>query len=996
MANLVAYTSGNLGDSTTWKVTDVTTAGAAGTQQTAHSATTASTTTIVPNATAFALASGTNNIEGVMTFIAKVTSTGTITSHLLQSTTVTISIASPGVITWNNHGLTANQVVLFTTTGALPTGLTAGTNYYVVGSSITTNTFQLSTTSGGAALNTSGTQSGVQSAWVSIASVTINASDLPTDPTFVFFKYGTAISGSGTAIYRLGMQASSAGNVNFYRDATAANWCRLFRNSTTTTPVAADALYMSGEWTTGASPPYASILIGANYTYFYNAGSGAAIVLGSIDIGAGATLSFGSYSAGVVTPASSTQYQTRMAGSLNVWGNGTLNIGTSSSRIPSNSTAVLVIECSTNVLYGLIVNNGATCNIYGAQKDSWTRLDANISVGGTSATLETTNGINGNTCGTSGWLTKTVTITNITTNTCTSVGHGLRNQDCVIINGSTANGITAGTTYIIINADTDTFQLSTTFGGTAATLTNGSGLNISMAAGDDILITSSSSTSGNTSRRSITATTSTTCTFPATTVAHTGTGSYRAEITNLTRNAGVRGQSQTLQSYILVSASGVVNWDNATFACLGSATANKEGITIATTSAGSVLVNNCVIHDFIVASSTAFYFNSATPANLTFTNNTIYRADGPLFNLAVGSAATNSSVSGNLFCRRINTAGTAQVALGNPGIPFTNNAICCSAATAAVGTAALRIIGNATNYQLATHSNNYTHSNTCYNALYSNCAGTVSGLYSFVGVSSGVVIDTQSSSTSGQLKLSNCVLANGINAILITTINNTALNSELVIDTCTFSGNTVGLYLNTALVGTNPIIMYNSTFSSNTSDITIGVASSTTAIYSHNSTFSSVTTISNQSISSDGICSMNHGNVTGVHKQWTSLGIRQTDSTTYNLAAPSELLTPSTTVPSKFTSAVKYVAVASGSSITVSVYVKYSGSYTGSTPRLVLKANPSMGFNTDQYGTGSLNSSSFNALTITTPTASMDGVLEFYVDCDGAAGTVNVDDWTIS
>lgn len=83
---------------------------------------------------------------------------------LVKSSTVTISIASPGVVTWNGHQLSANDPVKFTTTGALPTGLVAGTPYYVVGASITPNDFQLSATAGGAAINTSGAQSGAHTA----------------------------------------------------------------------------------------------------------------------------------------------------------------------------------------------------------------------------------------------------------------------------------------------------------------------------------------------------------------------------------------------------------------------------------------------------------------------------------------------------------------------------------------------------------------------------------------------------------------------------------------------------------------------------------------------------------------------------------------------------------------------------------------------------------------------------------------------------------------
>lgn len=78
------------------------------------------------------------------------------------STTVTISIANPGVITWAAHGLVANQPIVLKTTGALPTGLVAGRRYYVVGASITTNTFEVAATPGGAAIATTGTQSGVQ------------------------------------------------------------------------------------------------------------------------------------------------------------------------------------------------------------------------------------------------------------------------------------------------------------------------------------------------------------------------------------------------------------------------------------------------------------------------------------------------------------------------------------------------------------------------------------------------------------------------------------------------------------------------------------------------------------------------------------------------------------------------------------------------------------------------------------------------------------------
>ncbi|MYN42746.1 hypothetical protein GTP55_25715 [Duganella sp. FT109W] len=73
-----------------------------------------------------------------------------------------ISIGSPGVVTWAAHGLVAGTPVSFTSTGLLPTGFLPDVVYYLVAPA--TNTFQLSATLGGAAINTSGSQSGVHSA----------------------------------------------------------------------------------------------------------------------------------------------------------------------------------------------------------------------------------------------------------------------------------------------------------------------------------------------------------------------------------------------------------------------------------------------------------------------------------------------------------------------------------------------------------------------------------------------------------------------------------------------------------------------------------------------------------------------------------------------------------------------------------------------------------------------------------------------------------------
>lgn len=86
---------------------------------------------------------------------------------LNSSAAATITIASPGVVTWTgSHGLSTDGLspINFTTSGALPTGLVVGTIYWTVPGTVTATTFQLATSIAnaiaGTAINTSGSQSG--------------------------------------------------------------------------------------------------------------------------------------------------------------------------------------------------------------------------------------------------------------------------------------------------------------------------------------------------------------------------------------------------------------------------------------------------------------------------------------------------------------------------------------------------------------------------------------------------------------------------------------------------------------------------------------------------------------------------------------------------------------------------------------------------------------------------------------------------------------------
>ena len=103
--------------------------------------------------------------------------------------TVTITVASPAVFTAPTS-LSDGTPITLATSGALPTGLTTGTVYYVRNAIVSggSTTFNVSTTATGSLVNTSGAGSGVQS--ISPRGVNLadfaGASDVPVVQNFVF------------------------------------------------------------------------------------------------------------------------------------------------------------------------------------------------------------------------------------------------------------------------------------------------------------------------------------------------------------------------------------------------------------------------------------------------------------------------------------------------------------------------------------------------------------------------------------------------------------------------------------------------------------------------------------------------------------------------------------------------------------------------------------------------------------------------------------------
>jgi hypothetical protein len=149
-----------------------------------------------------------------------------------------------------------------------------------------------------------------------------------------------------------------------------------------------------------------------------------------------------------------------------------------------------------------------------------------------------------------------------------------------------------------------------------------------------------------------------------------------------------------------------------------------------------------------------------------------------------------------------------------------------------------------------------------------------------------------------------------------------------------------------------------------------------------------------------GFAFTNLNKIAGNNVSYYAHGSIYLDSTIFADTSASERLVPNTTT-AKLKSASKFVALNTGDYTSVVTYVRKStlsggdsADYNGSSPRLILKRNPSMGINNDiVLATLDYYSTAFEKLNGLTPVVTDNGVLEFYVDCDGTQGWINVDSW---
>lgn len=751
---------------------------------------------------------------------------------------------------------------------------------------------------------------------VSVASLTINATDIANSNSAVaynrgwyFFKFGSNLLVAGKA-YKVGFKTSVAGTVTIYRNATAGNWARMLRTTTTKAPAAGDQLHVIGELTgAGTGNSFTVTMDNTASTSFGPTVSGGppqGITVGKR----------GTWINGIVA---STNYVFKWKGVFAVTDGGTLTIGTHTDPIPASSSVDYIMDSVANVDTGFDFGNGATVTINGDEK----------------------------------FTTTFKTLLN-----------------------------------------TDEAAAQTVLGMTSTT---------GWANGDEIVIASTSQTASQCERRTIsTVDSSTQVTVSAgLTNAHSGTSPTQAEVGNITRNIKIHGigtnapsTTTTLQGYIACAATSSVTIKYAQLYYLGSATAAKIGINVATTT-GAFNMQYCSIVDGWITTSSGVVFTGAAGSNLVFSNNVTYNINTTHVQSNNGALTT---LDNNLVMLNVAAAGIFQTSINST---VTNNTACGSF------NAGFNVTGGIT-----THSNNTGHSNNQPGLQCLQASGTITGFTSWRNGGNGGILFLNCP----ELTLINPVcFGNSTQSIGMIGTNYGAFNclvSGMVSNGDTSFATASGVRF-TAGGGGN-IIFENCDFSTvsgiktaHTNDA--AVASSLTAIQltflncklGGTNQFPNQTNMTPNSF----VSAQRLGTTAGNHKSWFVGGTLTIDTTIYNTASPSARLTP-LSASVKMVSSVRTApgsgfkkVVASGATLAASIYVRKSvvgdgAAYNGNQPRLIVRKNVAAGISADTVlATASAAAGSWEQLSGTTAAVTDDAVLEFYVDCDGTAGWVNIDDF---
>ena len=635
--------------------------------------------------------------------------------------------------------------------------------------------------------------------------------------------------------------------------------------------------------------------------------------------------------------AASTAYYLKWKGIFQVSGGGVVNVGTSGTPIPASSTATLDCDVVSNVDTGIECLSGGTWNAYGVPPTATrTRLTADVAAAGTVLTVESTTG----------WAV----------------------SDALVLANTTVN-----------NSGHEKVTILTVDSATQVTLSVG-------------------------------------CAF-----AHLGTNSERlCEVGNVTRNVKMFGVSSALAGYFTANGATAVavlhgvemyNW--------GASTSLKRGVNAATTGC-TLTMTSSVMRD--CATNSAGLVNASGTVTLSIDKNVWYII-GSFFLLSVvgfGSLTTNLgigfSAASTLTCNGTETFkdnwlnsivsfSTTILTIG----PASNTVNCTFDRTNYSG----NVLHHVGTNSIVTFADAKKYAGTLLNWKLWSAPISQAGLYfaSALGAFEDFTIEglnifgAGSTNVSfgeacyGSIKFLDCVFSNSSVGQYTSSSRGIGFNGRvgitLVLESCTFS----------AVSGVHTAFV--------TADIEFQATNADVLGILRNCSLAATTPIAGLSGGSFAtprsyMRAQKWGQTTGDHRSFFTQGHATRDTNIFNTASPSVRLVP-VSASLKLGSSVRNVQCDSGVAPVVSVYVRKSAvgdasyqsitpaNYNGNQPRLMVKRAIALGLTVDTVvDTMTAAVGTWEQLSGTLPTPTDDGAFEVYVDCDGTAGWINIDDWTVA
>jgi hypothetical protein len=250
--------------------------------------------------------------------------------------------------------------------------------------------------------------------------VTINLTDLPTagssnkEGGWAFFKFASPVTLTAGKAYNVqAKESNAAADIYLFRDATANNWSRMLRTTTTGAPAATDIMHIMEEKTGAGAATARTVTMDCTANTDHGSGTNDTPC---VTISKGGTLQF--------AYAAATNYYLKCSGDVIVYNGGTFTIGTVANPIPRNGTAVLEFDPASDGGMGLIVRNGGTFTAQGLSRTTAKNI-VSTTLRTDEAAGQTELGIDGDT----GWLNNDVVAIAPTAQTSSQYEHRTMNAD---------------------------------------------------------------------------------------------------------------------------------------------------------------------------------------------------------------------------------------------------------------------------------------------------------------------------------------------------------------------------------------------------------------------------------------------------------------------------------------------------------------------------------------------------------------------------------------